>query len=830
MADSSNNNGRFSNIQASETNSVTNGTTFLQDKLPNATSLFDYAEPEGLRWNKSYPYQLLVVENTSGGWKAKDNWKFTLPMSPQAIDIDMPFAITASATLGGVIEEHNGAPFRIIQLSGTTGVLPLKGTPDPSFVSKLPAPTRTVLAGTIIATSNLVSDLTRGTLLPAGQSNVVPESEFQSPTSSISKTSGYYQYHQLRIFLENYAQVKKTAEGKALRLAFAMWKDKSVYLVTPINFKTSRGADSPFEYRYHLSFKAWSRITLDSVVNFNSYTPVSRDPNILADIINKVDATRAGMENARGVLQALRADINTTLFTPLREVSLGLKSMSGLTKSLADYPENIIRDFKESFLVYFPSSGNKGILSELSEDLRNSILELSKLSGKAETGSSRYDSLKVNALNGAHPVNKIFDNPSNYYSLFSNIDPSSFRTPVSLQLKMKEEETKTKSFSRKDFELRRDMVKSVLADFCESVGAGSSTYSKVFNITERGSSVTKTASEDDYDIIFELNNAVMELNRLCVSSKMDADSVSAIDYIAGLAKQSGIAFTTPQSKILVPLPYGHTLEQMAALYLGDANRWHEIATLNGLREPYIDEVGFDIPLSTNGSLNSIQVSNAANLYTGQSVYISSTTQKPEKRRITGINKISETVNVVSLSGNADLDKFTVEAGSGLHTYLPDTANSQMSIYIPSKDAANEEDFQAKAIPGIDYFDNLVRVGGISLLLNQYNDIVFAPNGSTRLSVGMTNIIQKSRIALATPKGSLLQHKNYGLPVQAGMSTADVSANEILKSIKDMFSKDSSFSDVLSASVVKDGPVSRITINVEVAGVSQVVPITAEIRH
>jgi len=153
----------------------------------------------------------------------------------------------------------------------------------------------------------------------------------------------------------------------------------------------------------------------------------------------------------------------------------------------------------------------------------------------------------------------------------------------------------------------------------------------------------------------------------------------------------------------------------------------------------------------------------------------------------------------------------------------------MSIYIPSADSINEDDFQVKTIQGVDYFDNLIRVGGISILLTPDNDIAFT-NGRTPLAVGLTNIVQKARIALSTPRGALMTHPGYGLPVQAGDSTADVNAKDVLRAIQDMFSKDPSFSAITSASVQKTGPVTKISINIGIAGSTQNVPITAEIRR
>jgi hypothetical protein len=76
---------------------------------------------------------------------------------------------------------------------------------------------------------------------------------------------------------------------------------------------------------------------------------------------------------------------------------------------------------------------------------------------------------------------------------------------------------------------------------------------------------------------------------------------------------------------------------------------------------------------------------------------------------------------------------------------------------------------------------------------------------------------------------LLQHPEYGLSLPIGVSTADVDADEILKTATSMFSDDPMFSGVRSALVAKDGSVLKITLDVGVAGTSQFIPITVSIK-
>ena len=72
----------------------------------------------------------------------------------------------------------------------------------------------------------------------------------------------------------------------------------------------------------------------------------------------------------------------------------------------------------------------------------------------------------------------------------------------------------------------------------------------------------------------------------------DQQILNGEEFVSALAATSDIAFTIPNSKIQVPVPFGLTMEQIAMRYLGDPQLWLEIATLNDLREPYIDENGF----------------------------------------------------------------------------------------------------------------------------------------------------------------------------------------------------------------------------------------------
>jgi hypothetical protein len=273
--------------------------------------------------------------------------------------------------------------------------------------------------------------------------------------------------------------------------------------------------------------------------------------------------------------------------------------------------------------------------------------------------------------------------------------------------------------------------------------------------------------------------------------------------------------------------YGSTLEMMAQRYLNDSNRWLELAALNGLQSPYVDETGFDLPLLVNGAGNTIMVADATSLFINQTVWIQADGQIRTKRHITSINSISANQNYVVLDGDANLDQYKTLAQATLHAFLPNTVNSQMLIYIPSDQVPREQDFRTGAIPGLNEFDSLIEVGGIDLLLTPDNRLVIGPDGDTKYSFGLTNIIQSVRLAFSVRQGTLLQHPSFGMPLQVGSSIADFSSSDVVRSLQQMFSNNPTFSGITAAQVNLTGGTAKIGIALAIATTNTIIPVSVQ---
>lgn len=811
---------------------------------------------DGTRWNKSYPFQLKIVIP-----KVKDKsslpkgpiplqsvdelWTFTLPIPPSDLSISTPFAISTSVTLGGIVEEHNGAPLRNISFSGTTGVYPLRGK-TAELKSDWFSEMSGILGGTLSSIQAVASDFNNlkntslsllGRTSDATSPNLIPESEFSSSAASSKiettfSTSGYYQFHLLQRFLETYANLKKRADGKDYRLILSIWKDDAHYFVTPRSFDVRRSASSPFEYAYNLSFVAWGRTRLvPSGGFFEGFKPIVRDPNKFRQAINVLQAGRRVIQSANSGLNAFARDVENTVFEPLRSIILFGKDILGIGVTAADLPRNIVNRLKKNVAQIATDLQTTG------EGLANFKASLEDYSNSrplqnpdANTRTATYNS---GGLDGSEPstsneIERIFESPSQHLEIFEKIGISKLDLAPAVEGQIVQERQRVRKLDRAYFEQARDQLVEFAADFADSIGAGNETFNAINGRTAVPVK-NREPTEEEFESLLALNAIILEMNKLAASGLIDQNQFSTVDVMAGLASRSGIAFTTPVSKFAVPFPYGMTLERLAVQYLGDANRWHEIAALNGLRQPYVDEEGFELPLLVNGNGNQVTVADSSNLFVGQSIWLSSNTASRTKRRITKIDRTSGSTAILTLDGEPDLDKYKILAKARLHAFLPDTVNSQMTIYIPSSQPTNEDDYKTKSIPGLDEQDQYLKLGGVDLLLTQNGDLAITPDGDCKLAVGLTNIIQRLKIALETPRGSLIQHPEFGLNIRPGMSTADLNPNELRDAISAIVRDDGAFSGIQSAAILKQGPVAQIAVSVGIAGTSQFIPVSFQVK-
>ena len=797
-----------------------------------------HADISLVNWDQNFPYQLYIVQRTNGAYRIYDK-PFTLPINPEGMSYEMPYAADGQVTLGGYYESNNGIPIRNIQLTASFGVLPLRGTGDPRRFYGL---TNFIQAGSI-ASAVGVTSITGDRTSP----NLVSDADL---AGNVGKASGWYQYRLLKRWLENYAEMKKKVAYKDYRLAFAMWKDEAVYLITPLGLSFRKAAASPMETTYSLSLRAYRRIKLGGCPPAASpYVPVARNLPGIQGILNTISNARAVLQNFSQAITGLSQDINSTLFTPLQQVSLFLKDVMGATVTMADFPSNIIRGCAGAIAslcslsstaqtVFSTSNRTSGSLGEVEGEIADAYNEIVTAGGQpVSPGMTPTGALPSSGGGGAigsiqQAVNApAIQDPNKYFRLLNLLPVGQMQLSPASSAQMAIEKQNVRLLTRNNFQQMRDNISSLANDYACSVGGGSAAYQAAYGLSPLPDpSSKKIPSDEDMEVLFALNGVVTSLDKLAASSTINPVQFDPVAYVAGLSSAAGIAFRIPRSKFLVPFPYGIGLEELAQMYLGDSTRWNEIATLNGLRFPYVDEEGFDLPLLVNASADQVVVSSADHLILNQPVWLSANLLPRIQRTITNIEKLSSQYIILTLSGGDDLSTYTKAKLSTLHVFLPNTVNSQQQIYIPSdENSPYDDDPQTKGVPGVNEFDPLFRAGGADLLLTQDGDLVVTPDGDCRLAVALTNIVQSCKIRLGLQRGSLRLHPEIGLSVKVGMSTADFTAADLYESVNKLFADDPAIGSVVSTGVEKKGPVAKIGVVLKIADSSTIVPISATIN-
>jgi hypothetical protein len=306
-----------------------------------------------VRWNRLYPYQLVVCKSAGNGYYEPTAMKFTLPMTPQELSIQTPFAISNTITADGVAEEHNGVKVKNIQLSGTLGSAPLRGssdiyTIDPEGAEGL---RRLIAGGTIDAirgvqqAGNDFQDLATGDGAPRVADNYIKPYSPDPKIEATYKSTGYVQHLLLDQFLQGYAALKTRPEGKDLRLAFCIWKDDTTYLVTPISYAINRSASSPGEYMYDLQLKAWKKVELNGVL----HTPFTVAPRANRWTANRalktLHAARDAIYAGKQTVEAVRGDADR-LMSIVRETILAARDATGVAQTVLDMPATLKDDYK----------------------------------------------------------------------------------------------------------------------------------------------------------------------------------------------------------------------------------------------------------------------------------------------------------------------------------------------------------------------------------------------------------------------------------------------------------------------------------------------------
>jgi hypothetical protein len=854
------NSGAFAGVTAAAGGSQGPVTT-----LPWSTATSDFFPPRVIdqtRWDKIYPYRLLVINVEEGNTvvtsfnaapqtdqasRARpggtvpvrvqidssaitinpvNTWEFRLPLTPEQISVTDQYAISTSATFRGILEEHGGVKFKMISAQGSTGVFPTRTT------TKTPANASGALgflqktglaSNTLSAFGTLSSQVSSTINIMTGK---LPYSAPPIPAVPLDQT-GYYQAQLLEQFIEQYVQAKTHPKCKGWRLVWDDMKSNASYIVTPVTFSLTKNAQRPGLHMYAFQLKAWKRINLNTKTKTVPSNITKLSITTMQSILNSLAAARLAVQESFALLSAVQADITAPL-TILRQATLLVTDLAGLVQTAAALPNKLVLDYKSAISQdvsllqgIFTSSSSATVQVQVAAIIAAAAAAEGLTVAQVQSGNLGTQAAKLSANSTALTV---FNQPATSYELLSQIPLTSLVLTDAQQAAFAAEVATVQQKTIAQLQQERLVFRNFALDASNLFGAGNALVNTLYG---RGAPATSPypMTVEQSEIIERLWDVIQALDTLTASNFLDASrSLNPMQYVGVIAAANGIAFdSTSPSKVAVPIPFGLSIEQIADRYLGDASRYVEIVTLNKLRDPYIDEVGFTTPLLSNGDNRFVTVSSNTNLYIGQVVTLSSTTTAPFTRNILNIEQLDTSLYLITLDGLADLDDLMTANNATLQAYLPGTLNSQNLIYIPSELASTPDN--GIAPPSLIADTSLIGLSQVDILLTDQMDIAINALGDFRYSAGVTNLIQALKIKFSTELGTVFVHPEFGLELTVGASIADVDFQLLYNQINTMVIRDPRFSGVTRLQISFMNGFLNISMDVSLAQQNGIVPIT-----
>jgi hypothetical protein len=818
------------------------------------SAFFRALTPNGALWDKLVSYRLIVINTAHGNIVAgggdpgaisvnplgngtiaftpmSSKWEFFLPITPQQLSITDTYSINTSATLRGILEEHSGVRFKNISIQGTFGVWPTR----PSIVDPPGTPSllQSVFGGTIAAAQNvatqfmsIINNITNG-------SNASPPTTIRPGSSKDDEGgfgTGYYQTILLTQFLEQYVEAKRNPANAGWRLVFDIPKQNQSFVVTPVGFTWNENVNRPMEINYNLQLKAWRRINIKESLKAPPLQVTQLTPGVLQKIVNTISAAQNTAAAAVNLIGAVRSDVDGVL-NVIRQTGLLVKGLAGVAIAASDLPAQLVID-AQSTISQFPTTA-KQLFGAAATDTATlyALAGIKALSAKNE-GLSRaaVSNGQLGPASAAsatlNPSNTVFSNPLKNPLLFSQIPVNSLKLNSSQQKALQAEIDRVNNFTVADLKAMRANMLTLATQLSNSFGAGNAYYSTLFN--QPAPLVrTEPMTLDEFDILQSLYELVGSYDVLTATNQLDNNQIlNSMEYVSALAQTSNIAFSISNSKIQVPVPFGLNMEQIAMRYLGDPQRWLEIATLNDLREPYLDENGFVYSLLSNADGRNIVVGSSQDLHIGQTVFLNSNTQTATARKILNIVQLSQTSVLLTLDGLANLSVFTLSDQAFIQAYLPGTVNSQNVIWMPSDLPAPTDD--QINIPSSVANVKLVGLSKVDWLLDPYGDLAVDNTASFRLAAGLPNLIQALTLKFNTQLKTSLLNPGFGLGVSPGKMVSDITAGDIYNEIVDMITADPRFSGVSGLQVTLTPPSVGINLGIGLSGIQGVFPVSFQL--
>jgi hypothetical protein len=525
-------------------------------------------------------------------------------------------------------------------------------------------------------------------------------------------------------------------------------------------------------------------------------------------------------------------------YKSIADVNLWLKINSGDALMLADLPSIIPLRwpyFRDSWEFIKPS-----IIAKMKGSVDPDFLKTQIDDFSVFIESQRTSAAKLNPFQDAQTFFR-------YYAVFDNLAIKAISLTNQEQQIIDNELARIKAWSKNDFLKAQLNVEDYRDRLTDIYGLTDATYNATVGRSPIAAQITATIVEAN--LLLTLQQSVKTIDFILANLFAVDQSIDPFALARANANNPNINIGQYSSGRLVKLNYGESLESLAARELGDPNKWIDIAIANGLKPPYIDEVGIRIQLLSNGSGNQINLAgtdingnlNIDKLYINQPVFLQSSTQVVvDQRTIISLRQVPVSGEIIlELDGNRDMTRFKTIDQAYIRVFAPNTVNSSFYVLIPSQEPL--PDSRKNEVPW--YLAKSAedeKRAGIDLAIDDNGELTFTTNGDIKLSYGLDNAIQAIKLKIVTELGALRYHQQYGLVNIIGNRNSNIDdlRGLLTNSILSQIAADSRFDRVetLSVDYLVNNATGQgvgamsIAMSVRLAGGTQVIPISFTVNN
>lgn len=525
-------------------------------------------------------------------------------------------------------------------------------------------------------------------------------------------------------------------------------------------------------------------------------------------------------------------------YKSIADINLWLKLKGGDTLMLADMPSIIPLRwpyFRDNWEFIRPA-----LVANMAGTMDPDFLNKQIDDFSVFVESQRTSTAKINPFQDAAIFFK-------YYAVFDNIKIEAIALTNQEAQIIETEMARIEGFSKNNFLQAKKNIIAYRDRLADTLGLSDADYNQAMGRSSIAAQVNATVV--DANLLLTMQRSIKTADFILANLFAVDAAIDPFALARANANNPNVNIGQYKSGRLVKINYGESLESLATRELGDPNKWIDIAIANGLKPPYIDEVGVRIPLLSNGSGNQINLAgndingnlNIDKIYINQPVFLQSSTQVVvDQRTIISIRQVPVSGEIIlELDGERNMNLYKTIDQAYIRVFAPNTVNSAFYVLIPSNEPLPDDRqdevpwFLAKSA------DDEKRAK-IDLAIDDNGELTFTTNGDVKLSYGLDNAIQAIKLKIVTELGSLRYHPSFGLVNVIGNTNANIDdiRDLLTNSILTQVQADSRFDRVenLSVDYLVNSTTGQgvgamaISMSVRLAGGSQVIPISFTVNN